>query len=587
MTAPSPHSTRLSSRPERRNGRHRGVLVFLATFAVVGGIGIVALLFQGDNGADPAVVAPAIGSVDHIQTVSITVSGVSGHTGDDLAGVLYEGGELTDLEREVVGGFWSVVTSDTFTVTEVIRERGELGAGAFPFVTDAALEVEPGTYTLVVWVDTRLNPASRRVPVNTDGMGLYGCQMVFEVGNEAHTEVLVPVDLQPDGWYVDCTTGAAIPGTESIDPVAPLTPSEETWIEESRRAESGAAGEWSWSVIDEPWASSVVDVAPRPAGGFVVAATGEWGVLWSPDGVEWHDADPDHQVTVPPLTPGWFGTRPQVVTTIDDRVAVLDSALFGLWIGNPETQGWELIELDSSDLAGEIGQLAVASNETEVLVVSYEDDYGVAEPAPCGHAQPVQETRYSAWVVDVGSGDVMRRPLPVGGDQNVIGSDESGSFAGPHVCAESNSSATWFNGRWVVDVDGNWLVSADGATWTPVPTGSSPGPATLTAGPDTLLAEVWNSLWYSENGSDWTEVPAPEGMRGPSDATAYSDSFGYIATPWSDPGLFASVDGRNWEYVGFWPDMDALTASGERAFGIGEFHPAYLLVHGEPDDHSA
>lgn len=151
----------------------------------------------------PAIVPPGVGDG---QTVSVTVSGVSGHSGDDLAVVLYGGGELTDLDRDALGGFWSVISGDDFTTTEVVRKLGDLGVGRFPFVSDQALTVAPGRYTLVVWVDDALSPASRWVPINTDGQGLFGCQMVFEVGADAQTGVAVTANLQPDGWNVDCAT---------------------------------------------------------------------------------------------------------------------------------------------------------------------------------------------------------------------------------------------------------------------------------------------------------------------------------------------------------------------------------------------
>ncbi len=134
------------------------------------------------------------------------MSGVSGHVGDDLAVVVYEGGELIDLERDAIGGFWSVISDDDVTMTEVVREPGPSGVGRFPFVSDEALTVEPGVYTLVVWVDDALNPVSRWVPVNTDGRGLFGCQQVFEVGAGAQTDVLVSADLQPDGWNTNCAS---------------------------------------------------------------------------------------------------------------------------------------------------------------------------------------------------------------------------------------------------------------------------------------------------------------------------------------------------------------------------------------------
>ena len=167
---------------------------------------------------------PPVVGVGDGQTVRVTVSRVSGHGGDELAGVLYGGGELTDLDADAVGGFWSVVSGDDFTATEVVREPGVVGVGRFPFVSDEALTVTPGVYTLVVWVDDGLGPVSRWVPINTDNRGLFGCQVVFEVGDDAQTEVVVAAELQPDGWNINCTTGLAIPGTVSADPVTPFMP---------------------------------------------------------------------------------------------------------------------------------------------------------------------------------------------------------------------------------------------------------------------------------------------------------------------------------------------------------------------------
>ena len=55
-------------------------------------------------------------------------------------------------------------------------------------------------------MDYGLSPVSRWVPINTDGMGLFGCQTVFEVGDDAQTDIVVSADLQPDGWDVVCTS---------------------------------------------------------------------------------------------------------------------------------------------------------------------------------------------------------------------------------------------------------------------------------------------------------------------------------------------------------------------------------------------
>jgi len=216
---------------DRVNFHRPALLVPVAVVATLLLVGVIPLLFgwmgtsesetaTATTVAEPQPVPPVVGVGDG-QTVSITVFDVSGHAGEELAGVLYAGGELTDLDRDALGGFWSVVDSNDFTTTEVAREPGEPGMGSFPHVTDQALTVAPGMYTLVVWLDVGLGGFDRWVPVNSDGMGLYGCQTVFEVGGDTQTDVVVPANLVPDGWNTDCSTGEAIPETDAAAAVAP------------------------------------------------------------------------------------------------------------------------------------------------------------------------------------------------------------------------------------------------------------------------------------------------------------------------------------------------------------------------------
>jgi len=107
------------------------------------------------------------------------------------------------------------------------------------------------------------------------------------------------------------------------EPVTPTTPEVATPIPDaSEIAPIAASGEWERIEIDESWVASTIDVAPLPEGGFVVAATDDWSVLWSPDGIEWRDADAERQVAVLPLTPVFNGSRPQVVAAIGDQVTL-------------------------------------------------------------------------------------------------------------------------------------------------------------------------------------------------------------------------------------------------------------------------
>jgi hypothetical protein len=167
---------------------------------------------------------PPVSGVGDGQTVNVTVSDISGHAGDHLAGILYPGDDLPDLDRDAIGGFWSILEGNNATTTEIVRQPGDPrdpSVGLFPFVTDKALTIDPGTYTLVIWVDDGLGPVSRWVPLNSDGRGLYGCQTVLEVGNDTQTQVTVVANLEPDGWNINCTTGVATPGTDSAAAVTP------------------------------------------------------------------------------------------------------------------------------------------------------------------------------------------------------------------------------------------------------------------------------------------------------------------------------------------------------------------------------
>ncbi|MDH3606374.1 MAG: hypothetical protein OER12_05205 [Acidimicrobiia bacterium] len=189
----------------------RGTLIAIGTATAIVVMAVAAVWLGGRGTSDVAdepatprpTTAPLATGVGDGQTVGVTVSGVSGHDGHELAGVLYAG-ELTDLDRDALGGFWWVVSDEDFTA--VLRQPADMSVGRFPYVSDQALTVEPGTYTLVIWVDTGLSPATRWVPINTDGRGLYGCHAVFEVGGDTQTNIEITPNLHPDGWNINCTT---------------------------------------------------------------------------------------------------------------------------------------------------------------------------------------------------------------------------------------------------------------------------------------------------------------------------------------------------------------------------------------------
>lgn len=104
-------------------------------------------------------------------TVTVVLSGIQGEQGTHLAGVLFRG-DGTDWNA--VGGFSVLIDSDPFSTTQVVHRgyRGwpdpSLGL-AFPYVVDEVATVEPGTYTLDLWLARKLGPYGRWLPAASPG----------------------------------------------------------------------------------------------------------------------------------------------------------------------------------------------------------------------------------------------------------------------------------------------------------------------------------------------------------------------------------------------------------------------------------
>ena len=129
--------------------------------------------------------------------VTITISGLEGATDHYLAGVLYSG-RTVDPDERVVGGVATVVTSDPFTADLELKVGNDEFPDAqddsaaektsvpsdcilFPYLTDEQQLVDPGTYTLQLWLSpTTIGPYSRWVPGQQ--AGLVGCVTTFDVG---------------------------------------------------------------------------------------------------------------------------------------------------------------------------------------------------------------------------------------------------------------------------------------------------------------------------------------------------------------------------------------------------------------------
>ena len=148
-------------------------------------------------------------------SIEVTVEGIEGRSGGQLAGVLFDGEGTLYPDSRAIGGFAVRVDSDPFTATELVRTpvqrpdertRGGLTSERplFPDVTEEVLVVEPGTYTVMLWLDDiTIGFYSRWVPAM--GRNLDGCEVVFQV-EEGQAAALTVTGGFGDSWGKRCTT---------------------------------------------------------------------------------------------------------------------------------------------------------------------------------------------------------------------------------------------------------------------------------------------------------------------------------------------------------------------------------------------
>jgi hypothetical protein len=172
--------------PARRWSRGRivtgaTIALVLAGLAVWGGY-----VSNRDRDRDAVEAAPG--------TVEVTVQGLEGAFGGQIAGVLIPGSTGTPVDRSV-GGFTADIDTDPFMTHQFVREPSEAFVGPFPYVGDATLSVDPGTYTLSLWwrPDGPLLPYSRWVPATQEGLA--GCATVIEIPDGGSAAVTITGDF--------------------------------------------------------------------------------------------------------------------------------------------------------------------------------------------------------------------------------------------------------------------------------------------------------------------------------------------------------------------------------------------------------
>ena len=89
--------------------------------------------------------------------------------------------------------------------------------------------------------------------------------------------------------------------------------------------------------VDPPWGETISAVTLVGDGGIVAIASNPDRVFWSPDGVEWFDADPERQVTPPYAWTAQSQFDDRMIVSANGQVAVRNTADNGVWIAAPDT----------------------------------------------------------------------------------------------------------------------------------------------------------------------------------------------------------------------------------------------------------
>jgi hypothetical protein len=152
-------------------------------------------------------------SLTATSTVTVTVTNVEDAVGYDMAGVLYEGDNT--LIANIVGGFGAAVDADPFSTTQVVRapqpgnwpEDFDRDAD-WPYVTDEPVMLEPGTYTLQLWLGEPPLCCYLDPFLPNGSPTLSGCTTVFTVKEDEQVNITVngiPSVTVPNN--TSCATG--------------------------------------------------------------------------------------------------------------------------------------------------------------------------------------------------------------------------------------------------------------------------------------------------------------------------------------------------------------------------------------------
>lgn len=303
--------------------------------------------------------------------------------------------------------------------------------------------------------------------------------------------------------------------------------------------------------VDSPWGETISAVTLVDDGGIVAIASNPDRVSWSPNGVEWFDADPERQVT--PLYAWTIQSQfeDRMIVSANGQVAVRNAANNGVWITAPDTGQWRFVGFPGGEAGDRTERvLTLAANDTDVLIVTKATSQGTVVPTHPEAPESIPYVHeYAVWLIDSSDGTTERHSLPLPASEWV---------------ENPTAIANWFDDQWFIamhgpvwtDSDDGWvdstpvLTSIDGRSWTLTESSFPLTSATsISAGPTGMVATECNfggdSFWYSGDGINW-EITTTDHMG---HRSVYVDGLGFL-TFYKGAATAFSTDGREWQSTG-------------------------------------
>jgi hypothetical protein len=463
--------------------------------------------------------------------VDVTIVGVSGYRGGDLAGIVEQ-----EADGLVVGGFATTIDEDDFTTTQRVLLPAEPAAGPWPSLAETPAQLPEGEYVLTVWVDIGLGGYTRWFPGNTDGQGLAGCVYRFAVSGDDVTddvaEIVVGGDVRSTGYVGICEPQSVVDtvGFGSVE-ARVATPVRQS--------------------ATRPFAE-----APEGSSGFVYDLVVWQGDFLAVGGYEELQPLPDELPTeiaeaFPPEVQDLFpdGLPP----TLDEAIAVIqdaglmsevtdaiasipgaEEAIFSveqertdLFARSPDGAGWEPLDVVVPD---EVGRLAdVAAVGDHLVVVGQRPVTGTFQPTEIGVGWTDDLVSWSTAVIEPALPDdlpegasIQLQPTGLVANSSgwVVSADTMIDLGGaePPTFPSAELERYLVDGGWgFLPVRDSWFAPWDGEPSVTMPTGGTGVERGLVVATDAGFAHLSDVVRFSDDGMTWepTVMLAPEIMIDP------------------------------------------------------------------------